>query len=201
MIHLASKTSESKLNRFTKEQIQPNAIDLRVESIHAKKKNPFTIDEDEKQHRGIAPCPMKDDYYLLDDGVYEIIMEGIITIGPDEAGYIITRSTLNRNGLFITSGLYDSGYSGVMAGALHVSGGPASIKKGTRVGQFLLFRAESIKQYDGDYGVDSDHDQEYDKGANVAAASQMVYYDRGVQMEFNLKGDLVPVEEGNLYGN
>jgi deoxycytidine triphosphate deaminase len=137
----------------------------------------------------------------LDDGVYEIIMEVIITIGPDEAGYIITRSTLNRNGLFITSGLYDSGYSGVMAGALHVSGGPASIKKGTRVGQFLLFRAESIKQYDGDYGVDSDHDQEYDKGANVAAASQMVYYDRGVQMEFNLKGDLVPVEEGNLYGN
>jgi len=88
-------------------------------------------------------------------------MEGIVSIGEDEAGWVITRSTLNRNGLFITSGLYDSGYEGVMAGALHVNGGPAKIKKGTRVGQFLMFKAESLSSYDGDYGVGKDHDQKY----------------------------------------
>ena len=192
MIHLASKTSQSKLDRFTKEQIQPNAIDLRVESIHEKSKKPFAIDEDVKLHRGISPCPMKDDYYLLDNGVYEIIMEGIVTIGPVEAGYIIARSTLNRNGLFITSGLYDSGYTGVMAGALHVSGGPASIKKGTRVAQFLLFKAESIKQYDGDYGVDSEHDQEYSK--DESAQMEMSYYAEGKHWKFE---DNKLVETGN----
>ena len=86
--------------------------------------------------------PDENDDWHLDVGTYEIIMEGEITIGPDEAGWVITRSTLNRNGLFITSGLYDSGYQGVMAGALHVNVGPAVIRKGTRVGQFLLFKAE-----------------------------------------------------------
>ena len=80
-------------------------------------------------------------------------MEGEITIGPDEAGWVITRSTLNRNGLFITSGLYDSGYQGVMAGALHVNVGDALIAKGTRVAQFLLFKSEALSSYDGDYGT------------------------------------------------
>ena len=94
-------------------------------------------------------------------GTYEIIMEGEITIGDDEAGWVITRSTLNRNGLFITSGLYDSGYKGVMAGALHVNVANAVIKKGTRVGQFLLFKAEAVNQYDGDYGTGKADDQMY----------------------------------------
>ena len=88
-------------------------------------------------------------------------MEGEITIGPNEAGFVITRSTLNRNGIFITSGLYDSGYSGVMAGALHVNVGNAAIKQGTRVGQFLLFEAESLNQYAGSYGSGSTHDAKY----------------------------------------
>ena len=103
----------------------------------------------------------EDGYWRLEVGTYEIIMEGEITIGPDEAGFVITRSTLNRNGLFITSGLYDSGYSGVMAGALHVGVGVARIQRGTRVGQFLLFKAEALNQYDGNYGSGSQHDQLY----------------------------------------
>ena len=90
-------------------------------------------------------------------------MENIITIGEGEAGWVITRSTLNRNGVFITSGLYDSGYCGVMAGALHVNVGPMKIKRGTRVGQFLLFKSETLKLYDGDYGANKQHDVKYNK--------------------------------------
>jgi deoxycytidine triphosphate deaminase len=88
-------------------------------------------------------------------------MENIINVGEGEAGWVITRSTLNRNGLFITSGLYDSGYHGVMAGVLHVTVGPAKIKKGTRIGQYLSFNAESLKLYDGSYGIGKDHDKKY----------------------------------------
>ena len=91
-------------------------------------------------------------------------MENIITVGEGEAGWVITRSTLNRNGVFITSGLYDSGYNGVMAGAMHISCGPMFIKRGTRVGQFLLFKSETLKLYDGDYGLNKEHDQKYTKG-------------------------------------
>jgi deoxycytidine triphosphate deaminase len=94
-------------------------------------------------------------------GTYEIVMQNIITVGEGEAGWVITRSTLNRNGVFITSGLYDSGYHGVMAGALHVTGGPMRIKSGTRVGQFLLFKSQTLKMYDGDYGIGKKHDEKY----------------------------------------
>ena len=155
MRHLASHTTKSQLSIFDKKQIQPNAIDLKVDTIlKIKKDTHFILDEDRKTHRGTEPVSIDSEgYYVLEPGAYEILMEGEITIGPDEAGWVITRSTLNRNGIYITSGLYDSGYKGVMAGALHVTCGPAMIKKGTRVGQFLLFKAEALNQYDGDYGT------------------------------------------------
>jgi len=153
MIHLASASSTSQLSKFEDSQVQPNAIDLKVDKIFEIDKKDFAINEEQKVHRGsVEMMPDEKGDWILTPGCYEIIMEGEVEIGDDEAGWVITRSTLNRNGLFITSGLYDSGYNGVMAGALHVEVGNARIRKGTRVGQFLLFKAESLSQYDGDYG-------------------------------------------------
>lgn len=174
MKHLASNNSNSRLIRirdakevvgFDEEQVQPNAIDLKVESLMLiDDQTTFVIDEDKKLHRGSKPVPTKDGYWQLEAGKrYEVIFEGVVDIAEGEAGWVITRSTLNRNGLFLTSGLYDSGYKGVMAGCLHVTSGPAQIKKGTRLGQFILFTAESLSSYDGDYGVDSEHDKKYDE--------------------------------------
>ena len=166
MIHIAAQDTQSTLTNVELTDIQPNAVDLRVEKIFRMDLNKtFVIGEvdgkETKQHRGSTELnPDDEGYWYLNPGSYEIIMENIIQVGPDEAGWVITRSTLNRNGLFITSGLYDSGYHGVMAGALHVTA-PAKIKKGTRVGQFLLFPSQSLKKYDGDYGIGKAHDQKY----------------------------------------
>jgi len=161
MIHLASPTSNSSLSEFDDDQVQPNAIDLRVDKIFRSYSQVFLISEKEKQHRESKEIKPVDGWWRLDPGSYEIIMQGIVSIGEDEAGWVITRSSLNRNGCFITSGLYDSGYEGVMAGVLHVNNGPIMIKHGTRVGQFLLFKAEALNQYDGDYGIGKQHDQKY----------------------------------------
>jgi len=165
MIHIESDDSESSLTNVQSVDIQPNAVDLRVAKVFDIVKNKtFLIDEDKKIHRGSNEItPDKDGYWHLSEGTYEIVMENIITVGQGEAGWVITRSTLNRNGVFITSGLYDSGYSGVMAGAMHITCGPMIIKKGTRVGQFLLFKSETLKLYDGDYGLNKSHDQKYIK--------------------------------------
>ena len=166
MIHIAANDTQSKLTHLREEDIQPNAVDLRVNKIlKIIDMNVFTIGEEDgkevKKHRGSYEIePDMDGYWYLPTGAYEIIMENVIEVGPDEAGWVITRSTLNRNGLFITSGLYDSGYHGVMAGALHVTS-PAKIKKGTRVGQFLLFKSQSLKKYEGDYGIGKEHDKKY----------------------------------------
>ena len=161
MKHILSKTNDSDLTNVQQGDSQPNAVDLRVSKIF-KMDGQFLISEDKKVHRSTEELiPDEKDWWSLDTGVYEIVMENIVSVGEGYAGFVITRSTLNRNGVFITSGLYDSGYHGVMAGALHVRGGKTFIKKGTRVGQFIMFEAETLSLYDGSYGIGKQHDNKY----------------------------------------
>lgn len=158
MIHLHSNNSKSWLDKWDPIQVQPNALDLRLGKMFAiKYENTFEISEEGKTHRGSVEIePDGHGWYELGPGSYEVIMEGEIAIGPEEAGWVITRSTLNRNGIYLTSGLYDSGYKGVMAGVMHITGNKLTktrIQRGTRIGQFLLFRAEAVSLYKGDYGT------------------------------------------------
>jgi deoxycytidine triphosphate deaminase len=163
MKHIMGKNSSSSLTSVQQGDVQPNAVDLRLGKVFSITNNLFTVSEDTKQHRGsFLLDPDQDGWYNLDPGRYEVIMENIITVGEDEAGFVITRSTLNRNGVYLTSGLYDTGYSGVMAGVMHVTCGPMKIKQGTRIGQYLNFNAESLFNYDGDYGAGKQHDQKYE---------------------------------------
>lgn len=159
LIHIASTDTSSSLDTLDKNQIQPNACDLKLDRVFAFNKGSFSISETAKttiEKTEIFP-DTKGMFRLEPKTVYEVQFEGTIKIGDDEAGWVITRSTLNRNGLFFTSGLYDSGYNGAMAGALHNNTGSyAFIAKGTRVAQFLLFKAQALHQYDGSYGIAKD---------------------------------------------
>jgi len=162
MKHIASVLSKSVLTGVQEGDIQPNAVDLRLGKVFKILPNIFEISNEHKKHRGSEELlPDSEGYYTLYPGSYEIVMENIIHVGEGEAGWVITRSTLNRNGCFITSGLYDSGYHGVMAGVLHVTTDTARIKQGTRVGQYLSFDAEALHKYDGDYGIGKAHDAKY----------------------------------------
>jgi deoxycytidine triphosphate deaminase len=163
MKHAMGLKSKSKLTNVQEGDVQPNAVDLRLDKVFKIKKDVFEISNDHKKHRGTEYELKPDDkgYFILEQGSYEVVMENIVHVGENEAGWVITRSTLNRNGLFLTSGLYDSGYHGVMAGVLHVGCGLARIKKGTRIGQYLSFDAEALHTYDGDYGVNKEHDKKY----------------------------------------
>ncbi len=163
MKHIMGKSSRSTLTNVKEGDVQPNAVDLRLDKVFKIKEELFEISNDHKTHRGTEYEiePGSDGYFFLKPGHYEVVMENIVNVGENEAGWVITRSTLNRNGLFLTSGLYDSGYHGVMAGVLHVTIGSARIKKGTRIGQYLSFDAESLSTYDGDYGIGKEHDKKY----------------------------------------
>ena len=161
MIHIKG-SAKTTLTNVQLEDIQPNAIDLRVGKIFKINSNEFIIDEEQKIHRGSTEINVQEDGYLhLEPGSYEVIMENVINVADNEAGFVITRSTLNRNGVFITSGLYDSGYNGIMAGVMHVNCGIMKIKPGTRIGQYLCFNSEALHSYDGDYGLNKEHDKKY----------------------------------------
>lgn len=162
MKHIMGPNSKSTLTEVADGDVQPNAVDLRVGKVFKVNTTTFEISNEHKVHRGsVEVLPDADGFYNLEPGQYEVVMENIIHVGEGEAGWVITRSTLNRNGCFLTSGLYDSGYHGVMAGMLHVSIGPARIKQGTRIGQYLSFDAEALHKYDGDYGINKSHDKKY----------------------------------------
>jgi len=163
MKHILGPNSRSTLTNVQEGDQQPNAVDLRLDKVFKIKNEPFEISNEHKKHRGteheIKPDPAG--YFFLEPGSYEVVMENIISVGEGEAGWVIVRSTLNRNGLFLTSGLFDAGFSGHLGCILHVTIGSARIKKGTRIGQYVSFDAETLSLYDGDYGLGKTHDAKY----------------------------------------
>jgi len=172
MKHILGPNSKSTLTKVLEGDCQPNAVDLRLDKVFKIIPTVFEISDEHKKLRETQEIfPDEEGYFNLDIGSYEVVMSNVISVGEGEAGWVITRSTLNRSDIFITSGLYDSGYGidaktgkivgGVMAGCLHVGTGPARIKKGTRVAQYLNFNAESLSMYDGSYGNHKNHDKKY----------------------------------------
>jgi len=163
MKHIMGPNSTSSLTNVQDGDVQPNAVDLRLGKVFKiNAENRFVISEEEKTHRGSDEIiPDRHGWFYLPPGSYEVVMENVIDVGDGEAGWVITRSTLNRNGVFLTSGLYDSGYNGVMAGVMHVNVGTMRIRKGTRIGQYLSFNAEALSKYDGSYGIGKAHDEKY----------------------------------------
>lgn len=154
--HIAgtAETKHSKNSELVVDDVavQPNAIDLRLKKVWKLESTPFILDEEGKTIRARNEVSINNDgYYWLWPGAYEIKLGDQINMGANEAGLVIQRSTLNRNGVFITTGLYDSGYEGSMLACLHVTTSLFKVKPDTRVAQFIVMQAESLKQYDGQY--------------------------------------------------
>lgn len=145
--------------------VQPNSIDLKIDKVFLPQQGVFILSEEKRVHRGSKELlPRKfqdeDDWWGLQPGFYEIVFKNEIKLPKGEAGFVIPRSTLVRNGVYLATGLYDSGYEGMMVSGLHVTTGPFYVKKGTRLAQFLLFEAETLRKYDGVYGSRKQHDNE-----------------------------------------
>ena len=155
MKHILGDNTASKLIdiNITKDMIQPNAIDLRVKNISKIVNGVVILHGDVKQHLKRVDVASVDGMYILEGGCkYDVVFDGNIEIAHKEAGFVIVRSTLNRNGIVVTSGLYDSGYNNIIGGMLHIPEGVTlHIGENERLAQFLLFDAESIGLYNGYY--------------------------------------------------
>lgn len=92
-----------------------------------------------------------DGFYWLWPGAYQIVLGDRIKMGENEAGWVIARSSIIRNGHMIATGLYDSGYEGPMIACLHIMHNLFKIKPDERIAQFICTKAESVKLYNGQY--------------------------------------------------
>lgn len=140
--------------------IQPNAIDFTVDSLfRIKSDHPFIISENTRQHRGVEEAVLldgeEDGMWRLEAGKsYDFASDFYVSLPRGVAAELIVRSSLNRNGLFITSGLYDSGFSGPVAGVIHNPLGYSEIYPHTRIGQIKFVTSDSADLYAGGYNTD-----------------------------------------------
>ncbi len=141
--------------------ISPNAIDFTVDTLfNINEDNPFVISEDRKIMRGGET--FTDNQYGSYNGegnywrifphtVVDFMSDVYVDLPEGIAATLIIRSTFNRNGLFLTSGLYDSGFKGHIAGTIHNRSGFAFIAPGTRLGQICFWKSDSVGMYMGGY--------------------------------------------------
>lgn len=156
--HVAGKKAVTSLSPIRAEQVQPNAVDLTIDKVWALEKGVFMLAGDSKHslpRRAVNPIVRQTDgneVFRLKSGMYIIVFEQTVQIGPAEAGIVVGRSTLMRNGVWLESALYDSGYRGHMHAGLMVAPSIEFIfPRGERLAQFVCMEAEALSQYAGTY--------------------------------------------------
>jgi len=133
-------------------QIQPNAIDFTLDKVMILNTDVVAaVGETHKTMRPLYPYSL-DSSYPLDpvetfwalEGlrVYDGMSDMYVEVPEGVAAVLYTRSTFARNGVFIISGLYDSGFKGNIGFTIYTIGGPIQIERGTRIGQIAFVKSD-----------------------------------------------------------
>ena len=129
--------------------VQPNGLDLTVEAVF-RQESAGHIGIDDKSVGDREEIEPEGGGYRLDPGVYVVRYGETLSVPDDHIGFVLPRSTLLRNSCTLDTAVWDAGYEGRGEGRLDV-GHEIEIKRGARIGQFVLAKADHEGQYDGSY--------------------------------------------------
>lgn len=144
---------------FQQKCVQPNALDVTCDRAFIQDVNDCTGFELSENGKVMIPqrelTPPDDVFVIPPGGFVDIMSDFFVTVPAGAVASFIVRSTLNRNGLFITNGLYDQGFSNLAGMVLHNrSPLPARIRRHTRICQLYFITSEdSGIMYDGAYNA------------------------------------------------
>ena len=130
--------------------LSPNAIDVTLDRAFLLSDNDhFSLSETKKEMRSstelfptlptLATDPM---FSIPPNTCIDAMSHFYVKVPQGYSAWLIVRSSLNRNGLFVTSGWYDQGFEGNVGFMIHNNGPRASIAPGTRVAQLIFTTAE-----------------------------------------------------------
>lgn len=141
------------------EHVEPNAVDIRLEKIwKVDEQTEFALYQHDKDHRKRTEIDVQrrgnHEIWNLEKGIYDFMSPAYVEMPEGTVGWLVTRSTLNRNGVFVLSGLYDSGYKGHINGMLYNRGGLMVMEKMSRVAQFIVGSSDSFGTYSGGYNTE-----------------------------------------------
>lgn len=136
--------------------IQPNALDFTIDRVAELTNTPCRIGEDKSEiiHRKQISFFPEAGWWKLHEGSYDFMSDFYVDLPVGVAALVIIRSTFNRNGLFVTTGLWDSGFKGHIAGVLHNRVGRIEVQQHVRVGQVAFVSSDKTDvMYAGGYNT------------------------------------------------
>lgn len=139
----------SKLDTLRDEQVQPNGVDLTVDSVFEQVES-GRIGHGEKdigERESITPV---DSEYTLSPGGYIVRYGETVRIPENHIGFVLPRSSLLRNSCMLDTAVWDAGYEGRGEGLLEVHH-EITVERGARIAQLVLAEASHQDVYDGDY--------------------------------------------------
>lgn len=133
--------------------IQPNAIDFTVDRLFIINPNDNAfISEDQRVWHNTSE--LGDLLWTLEQNkVYDGMSDFTVTVPEQVACMLINRSSINRLGIHLNCGLYDSGYTGSIGFTLHNRVGPVRMEPHTRVGQIIFIESKSVGLYAGGFNT------------------------------------------------
>jgi deoxycytidine triphosphate deaminase len=152
--------SKNYVTNVDEKSIQPNAVDIRcAELMHIVPDNGYlTISESGPKEFWPQLIPpetqnVEGKYWVLSPrSSYQFETNHQVVVPEGMAGWLIIRSTLSRNGIIMSGGLYDGGYNGMIGGTIHnLTDGRVRLEKNCRIGQFIMAESETAHLYDGHY--------------------------------------------------
>ena len=137
-------------------QIQPNGIDVRVKNVELIGNTSFKLLISGTQHASRIQIDKhivdgEETFRVFPGRAFNFECYEWVTIPAGLVACIYMRSTLNRNGILVGCGLYDSGFSGPVSFTVYPSSN-GIIQVGVRVAQIVFYKSDGESLYSGSYG-------------------------------------------------
>jgi deoxycytidine triphosphate deaminase len=135
------------------EQVQPNGVDLTLESVFEQiergriSRGDKTVGERRELDAALIDGRER---YRLEPGAYVVRYGERIVIPDDHVGFLYPRSSLLRNSCMLDTAVWDAGYEGRGEGLLEVHH-EIELEPGARIAQLVLAAADHEGTYDGSY--------------------------------------------------
>jgi dUTP pyrophosphatase len=133
--------------------IQQNGIDFTLDRLwKVDNKYPNHISNTDKKFapRVEIEHDLKHSWTLERNTVYDGMSNFYINLPENTCCLLIGRSSFNRAGVIVHSGLYDAGFKGHIGFMLY-SHMTVVVEKSVRVGQVIILKGESASLYNGSY--------------------------------------------------
>ncbi|AUX09673.1 dUTP pyrophosphatase [Halalkaliarchaeum desulfuricum] len=134
---------------LSSDQVQPNGVDLTLGTVY-EQSSPGRIDRDGKTVGERLELEPDDGAFRLEPGNYVAEYGEVVRVPDSHVGFVYPRSSLMRNSAMLHTAVWDAGYEGIGEGLLQV-GHEIEIRRGARIGQFVLAAADHEGVYEGEY--------------------------------------------------